>query len=159
MAGKKPILLPFRKARVCVGLDGVWRKEATMSPLGSMSKIPEVGANKEGKPQCLKKGYHQRTFRKKAPQTHWPAHKHRSSEVFTQSRNCILLRTTTEVGRVRDTAPLPALSSLQRHTKENENWEGERKKMWTKTTLHSPCSCRVLCSSYLLGAELGEAQR
>lgn len=45
VAGKKPVLLPFRKARVCVGLDGVWRKQATMSLLGPMSKIPEVGAD------------------------------------------------------------------------------------------------------------------
>lgn len=126
MAGKKPVLLPLRKARLCVGLDGVWRKEATMSLLGSMNKVPEGGADKEGKPQCLKKGHHHRTLRKKAPQTHWPVRKHRSLEVFTQSYDCILLRTTMEVGGVRDTAPFqlsPPYSDTQRRRRTGEKKE------------------------------------
>ena len=40
-----------------------------MSVLGSMSKLTEVRADREGKTQCLKRRLHQGTFRKKDPQT------------------------------------------------------------------------------------------
>lgn len=38
-----------------------------MSLLGSMNKVPEEELTKEGKLQCLKKGYHHRTLREEGP--------------------------------------------------------------------------------------------